>query len=171
MTITSDTRPVADQPRVAVPETTRSRNWLSIVDVRSRPETIGVVMVVALVVIGMVLFVGRDGAGRNQDFSPRDAVASFLTAAKDADMPAARNAVCSGMTASDTDAVVRALMSQLKDFRIERTTAHGNQADVDIQVTTVDGEASGATILATRQAGSWKVCDLAVPPSGVAAGS
>jgi hypothetical protein len=175
VTVTSDAGLATDQPAVDVPEIpaqppARRFEWLSTVDLRPRPCVLGVILVVALVMVGMAVFFGKDGAGRNPDFSPRAAVTSFLSAAKDADLPAARQVVCTGMTTAATDSVVQSLMSQLKDFHVQRTTAHGDQADVDIVLTDTDGEASGVTMLATRQGHEWKVCDLGGPTLGAFAG-
>jgi hypothetical protein len=176
VTITSDTRPV-ERAIVSLPEPAPEpaeprSDWLSTVDIRTRPTVLGAIVVVALVVVGLAVFVGRDDAGRRPGFSPKDAVTSFLTAARDADVPAARNAVCAGMSESDTNSVVLSLMSQLKDFHVQRTTAHGDQADVDLTLTDVDGDSSGVTVLATRQGGTWKICDLGGgTPLGAAAGS
>src|SRR5215470_8557862 len=95
VTVTSDAGLATDQPAVDVseipapPPPARRFDWLSTVDLRPRPAALGVILVVALVLVGMAVFFGKDGAGRNPDFSPRAAVSSFLTAAKDADLPAA----------------------------------------------------------------------------------
>src|SRR5262245_49750003 len=110
VTVTSDAGLATDQPAVDVseipaPPSARRFEWLSTVDLRPRPGVLGVILVVALVLVGMAVFFGKDGAGRNPDFSPRAAVTSFLTAAKDADLPAARQVVCTGMTTAATDSV------------------------------------------------------------------
>lgn len=129
------------------------------------PWTLAAAAVVAVVVVGVVLFFAGGGDGPSGDTSsPRGVVTSFVSAAVSGDLVAMKKVSCPSLRReiarhphdydnSGTEIVVR--------YRVRNATQHGEQADVDVALTSNQGHTEAQTYQTVRSDGEWRVCNAA----------
>lgn len=130
------------------------------------PWAFGGAAVIALVVLGLVLFftVGGGDGPTSDTSSPRGAVTSFVDAATTGDLEAVKNVSCPSLRRdidahphdydnSGNEIVVR--------FTVKSTTQHGKQADVDVTLVSNMGHTESQTYQTVRDNGEWTVCNAA----------
>lgn len=127
-----------------------------------RPWFVTSAAVVAIIVVGLVIFFTESG-GNRQTSSPKAVTNAWLRASRDNDVPRLKAYSCTSLAARiarDPRNYQNLIEPQLTGWTILKTTQHGEQADVDLALHFTVGSGSSGTFGVVHTHGQWRVCDV-----------
>jgi hypothetical protein len=115
------------------------------------------------VVLFLTVFNG--GGDKKNTSSPKDTVSSFLNAAKDSDVGAARKLVCTedlkSFDSNSKEALGVGDNEKLASYTVESTKQNGNVATVSVALRGTKGNKVSSKITVKQESGKWLVCPSA----------